>query len=231
MSGAKYSFVVLLSLFLILPFGGCKKPPKPKTPESAMNEEVKNGNSGDETAKGKIPRKYGIKSGYVEMDVKNNFINVPIKSNIYFDKYGDLEMTEEKSEMEMMGQKIITHTRRITRDGFIYTIDMIKKTGTKVKINSFAELNSFDFSKYSEDILKKWNIKILPEATVLDKKCKVTSFESSTMKGTVYVWQGINLNSEISISGMEMKSKATKLETNIPVKKDLFEVPAGIKIL
>lgn len=231
MSYVKYFLFLSLIIFLVLPNTGCKKPPKPQTPESVMSEENKNNDEQKETAKGKIPRKYGIKSGFVELDIQNNFINVPIKSTLWFDKYGDLEMSEERSEMEMMGQKIITHTRRITRDGFIYTIDMVKKTGTKAKINSFAELNSFDFSKYSEDLLKKWNIKELPEATVLNKKCKVTSFESSSMKGTVYVWQGINLNSEINVSGMEMKSKATKLETNIPVKKDIFEVPADVKIL
>ncbi|HOJ17545.1 MAG TPA: hypothetical protein PLT92_03165 [Ignavibacteriaceae bacterium] len=221
--------LILMAVFFI-PFIGCKKPPKPKTPESLISEELRQDSVQQKPTRGKIPNKYGVKSGYIESEIKNNILNVPITGKIYFDKYGDLEMSEEISEMEVMGQKIKTHTRKIVKDGFISSIDMIKKTGNKIKINSIQDLNSFDFSKYSKEMLANWQISELPDEIVLNKKCKVTSFESGKMKGTVWTWEGITLKLILVTAGMEFESRATKLETNIPIKRDLFEIPQDVKI-
>lgn len=226
---SKLISVTFFSLVLLLAFSGCKKPPQPKSPESIVQEELKQDKPLQNGKKTKLPRKYSIKSGIIHSTIQNSFMKVELKSTTYFDKYGELETVEETSEIEMMGQKVKTHQLRITRDGFIHTIDMIKKTGAKAPIVSFEDLNSFDFSKFNKETLSKWNIEELPDETYLGKKCKVTTFNNKTMKGKVLVWQGITLYSEIDVSGMNIKSVANKIETNININKSIFEIPKDIK--
>ncbi|MGE5848117.1 MAG: hypothetical protein ACM34O_15445, partial [Ignavibacteria bacterium] len=68
--------------------------------------------------------------------------------------------------------------------------------------------------------------------SILGKTCEVFSMnnEKSKLKGTVYNWQGLTLKSEIEMGGIKMKTAATKIEENIPIPSEKFEVPKDIKI-
>ncbi|MGE5812385.1 MAG: hypothetical protein ACM339_12835 [Ignavibacteria bacterium] len=210
---------LLLSLILFISCGPEEKQVdnKTKVPETASSSAATN-------------KKYKIKSGIITSEIENSMIGGKINSTLYFDDFGSKECSEDMYEMEMMGQKIKTHNIRITSGDYMYNIDMEKKAGTKMKIYSNA--NPYDFSSISEEMKKDWNLKNEGTESILGKTCEVFSMnnEKSKLKGTVYNWQGLTLKSEIEMGGIKMKTAATKIEENIPIPSEKFEVPKDIKI-
>lgn len=223
--------ICLTLLVFTISFTGCRKPPKHSTPEAIVNKETRAFMAPtDRRGKFSIPRKYGVKSGIVEYNIENNFLNAPIKGVLYFDNYGELEFFEETSEIEAMGHKIKNHSIRIIREGIVATIDMIKKTGNRRRITSFRDLYSFDFSKYNEESLVGWEIKKGEEEMILNKKGNTYIFSKGDMKGKVVLWQGINLMSEIEKSGDIVKSLATNIEVGVKIESSKFEIPKEIRM-
>lgn len=169
--------------------------------------------------------KYQIKSGIVSMNseimgIKNTVI-------MYFDDYGKKE--SKITTGEFMGIK--TENMNLTKDGYMYTVDLLKKTGTKMKALQ-DNPQDLDFSALSEEIVKEMNIKKEGTETFLGKTCDKFSinYEKMRMKGSYLVWQNIAIKTDMQISGMKMKVEATKIEENISIPADKFEIPADIKI-
>jgi len=196
------------------------------------NSDSKSGNTKNATdstkvvdAKKQNPNgRYSLKSAIVEM--KTAVMGMEQKQVLFFDEYGAKECTEITATM--FGQK--SHNINITKDGFVYSIDMIKKTGTKIKIPSKdANIN---FTNLGEEIAKEMNIKKVGTQSFLGKTCdKYTiDFKKQQMKGSYLVWNGIALKTEMTVMGMKTTIEATKIEENPTIPADKFEVPKGIKI-
>jgi len=191
---------------------------KSKTSETAATTENPVVNEAA-TPKGK----YAIKSGIVEY--KTQMMGMDMKQTLTFDDYGKKETTDV--EMEMMGVKI--HTVTITKDGFIYTLDLEKKTGTKISGKS----PDIDFENLSEEMVKDMNLKKEGTEEFLGKTCEKMSIDYTKMKmkGTFLVYKGIALKSDTDIGTMKMKLVGEKFEENPSVPASKFEIPADIKIL
>ncbi len=169
--------------------------------------------------------KYQLKSGIVTMN--SEVMGIKNTVTMYFDEYGKKE--SQISTGEFMGVK--TENMNLTKDGYMYTVDLLKKTGTKMKILSNNPQN-LDFSALTEDIMKEMNLKKEGTETFLGKTCDKYSmnYEKMKMKGYYLVWQNIAVKTDMEISGMKMKLEATKIEENVSVPADKFEIPADIKI-
>jgi outer membrane lipoprotein-sorting protein len=177
--------------------------------------------------KADVKGKYQIKSGIITF--ASETMGMSQNVTIYFDDYGNKECTETTGEM--MGIK--SHNLSLTKDGFMYSIDLTNKTGTKMKTNINAQKNKdIDFSSLSEEMMKQMHIKKLGTETFLGKTCDKYSIDDPAMKmkGTYVVWNGISLKSEIDMSGIGIKLIAKKIEENATIPADRFEVPKDIKI-
>jgi hypothetical protein len=189
---------------------------KSKTTESAAKNESPVVNE-TPVQKGR----YAIKSGIVEY--KTEVMGMEARQTLTFDDYGKKEVTD--MEMEMMGTKIKTVT--ITRDGFIYTLDMEKKTGTKMSGSS----PNIDFENLSEQMAKDMNLKKEGKEEFLGMTCEKMSidYQKMSMKGIFLVYKGVALMVNTDMGTMKMKLKAEKFLENPEIPASKFEIPADIK--
>ncbi len=176
-----------------------------------------------ETTKETPKGKYALKSAIVEM--KSMVMGMEQKQIMMFDDYGAKELTEITASF--FGQK--SHNITITKEGFVWTIDMIKKTGTKAKIVTDAAVN---FNDLGSEIAKEMNITKVGTVEFLGKTCdKYTiDYKKQQMKGYYLVWNGIPMKTEITVMGMKTSVEATKIEENATIDSNKFEIPKEIKI-
>jgi hypothetical protein len=179
-----------------------------------------------ETAKETPKGKYAIKSGIVEY--KTQAMGMDMKQVLTFDDYGKKDVTEMITEM--MGVKI--HTVTLNKDGFVYSFDMVKKTGTKrpaVNVNN----SNIDFENLSEQMVKDMNLKKEGTEEFLGKTCQKMSIDYTKMqmKGTYLVYKGVALMVDTDMGTMKMKLVAEKFLENPEIPAEKFEVPADIKIV
>jgi hypothetical protein len=170
--------------------------------------------------------KYAIKSGIVQY--KTEMMGMEVMQTLTFDDYGKKEATDV--EMEMMGVKM--HTVNLTKDGFIYNLDMVKKTGTKSPEVNIANA-SIDFENLTEEMVKEMDLKKLGTEEFLGKTCEKMSIDNKKMgmKGTFLVYKGLALKSETDLGSMKMNLLAEKFEENPTIPAEKFEVPSDIKII
>lgn len=190
---------------------------KSKTSEKASTTENKS-EEATVTPKGK----YAIKSGIVEY--KTQMMGMDMKQTLTFDDYGAKEATDV--EMDMMGVKV--HTITITKDGFIYTLDMEKKTGTK----SSGKSPEIDFENLSKEMVKDMNLKKEGTEEYLGKTCEKMSIDYAKMKmkGIFLVYKGVALKSETEMGTTKINLVGEKFIENPEIPDQKFEVPDDIKI-
>ena len=205
-----FSIAMLASILMLY---SCKS----KTSEPAATSE-----NPAATANATTKGKYAIKSGIVEY--KTQVMGMDMKQTLTFDDYGQKEATD--MEAEMMGVKI--HTVTITKDGFIYTLDLEKKTGTKISGKS----PDIDFENLSEEMVKDMNLKKEGTEEYLGITCEKMSIDYTKMKmkGTFLVYKGVALKSDTDMGTMKMKLVGEKFEENPVIPAEKFEVPADIKV-
>ncbi len=167
--------------------------------------------------------KYSIKSGIVEY--KTQMMGMDVKQVHTFDDYGKLEAQDVA--MEMMGTKI--HNKTIIKEGYVYNLDLIKKTGTKSPINAMTNTD-IDFENLSEELIKDMDLKKLGTEVFLGKTCDKMSidYKKMQMKGTYLVYKGVPLSMDNEIGTMKIKMVADKFVENPSIPADMFDIPADI---
>lgn len=174
-----------------------------------------------ETPKGK----YELKSGIVVY--KTQMMGMEVKQTLSFDDYGKKEATDIM--MEMMGTKI--HTVTITKEGYVYTLDMVNKTGTKAPANPKNNAN-IDFQNLSREMEKEMNLKKEGTETFLGKTCEKISIDYAKMqmKGSFLVYKGVALKVDTDMGTLKMNLTAQGFEENPQIPAEKFEIPADIII-
>ncbi|MFH0867363.1 MAG: hypothetical protein V1904_14315 [Bacteroidota bacterium] len=222
------NLIFLVSAIFIAVFVACSGDSK-KSDGSA--DTTKTGDSTKNTSENK--GKYNLKSGIISFDIET--MNMVQKMTKYFDDYGDKECDETISSMDLgMAGKVETHTKMLTLDGYIYNINFTNKTGTKSKItpNAKGKSDNIDFNNLSADIMKEMHITKEGTETVLQKTCDKYKMDNPelNMKSSYCVWDGIPLKFEVNMAGAIAKYNATKIEENVSVPAEKFEIPKDIKI-
>jgi hypothetical protein len=215
---AKIGSLIILMLFFI----SCSK--ETKQPEAAKS--ITPAQTNVEPAK-----RYQMKSGIITYKMENNMLGGKMTQILYFDDYGTKEARETITEMTMMGQTIKTHKMNIAKEGYVYDLDLDKKTGTKIK-RDLPKSSEYDISKFSQEMLDQYNVKKLGSEEVAGKSCEKISMEYNkmNMKGIVWNWQGITLKSDIDMGKINVKTTATKVEENASVPASIFEIPSDVQI-
>ena len=210
-----------------------------KEETAAQQEAAKPAAEAAASASTTAAQKYKIKSGIITTEMDNLLGGDPIKKVTYFDDHGALEATETKSETTMMGITVKTHEIEITKDGYLYKLDLEKKTGTKMKMPNlpaaasgnamFANLSDADMAS---DMMKEWNVKKEAPMTIAGKECEVYSIDNKErqMKGIVASYQGIPMKVDQTMGTMKIKSEVVKFEENATPPAGIFDVPAGVTV-
>ena len=219
------SFIVILSAFLFVcscnsPEKGTAESKDEKKVEQTFDEDVVADRPAD--SKGK----FLVKSAIIEFD--SEIIGMKQSMTMCIDKWGELSFVEMQGEL--MGMK--SHNISLIKDGFEYTIDMTKKTGTKKPYILKNNPEDIDFSALSPEIMKEFGMTKEGTEVFLGKKCDKYSVNNSLtkMKGYYLVWKGIPLKTEVSVTGMSIKMTAKKIDLNAAIPSTKFDIPAGIKI-
>jgi hypothetical protein len=170
-----------------------------------------------------VKGKYGIKSGIVEYSTQ--VMGMDAKQFLYFEDYGRMEAQDV--QMDIMGTAI--HTVTINRDGYIYNIDMVKKTGTKVMATPINSV-SIDFENLSEQMIKDMNITKEGTEEFLGKTCEKLGIDYTKMglKGTYLVYKGVALLVDTEMGAMKMKLVADRFTENASIPAEKFEIPENI---
>ncbi len=172
-------------------------------------------------------KKYDIKSGIVTFDLitKVGTMEMKAKTIVYFDDYGIKECKESYS-----GDKLVGSTFSDGKN--LYQVRYDQKTaynqgpayrGTELRV----EWSEFGTEKDRQN----GTYKKLPTMTVAGKTCEM--FESNDGKGNITQyggWNKILLYLDTQMSGVRTTLRAIKVEDNVKVPPEKFQVPAGFKI-
>ncbi|MEP7234147.1 MAG: hypothetical protein ABI778_02515 [Ignavibacteriota bacterium] len=174
-------------------------------------------------------KRYPIKSGVIHGESET--MGMKGVTTKYFDDFGAKICEENSMTINMGSVSHKTNTVRIIKDGWMYSYDLEKKTGTKVK---FAIPANMDFKNMGESMMKDMGIKESGTETVLGKECKVYEYSGGTkgaMTGKTWIfWNSEPMKMDMKVANMTMKSHVTSIEENAAVSGDKFEIPANITI-
>ncbi len=221
-------FLLGLLVFMFV-FASCKQEKTEKENEEKENtEEVvtdQNENSDDGKTSDGI-KKYDIKSGVITQ--KSEVMGMIQDIVITFDDYGAKEVTDVYNDF--MGVK--NHSRTLVVDGYMYSLAMGEKTGTKMKIMGTNTGSSYDFKNMSEEMKEDMNIKVVGKETFLGKECeKITmDYVDMSTSGTFLIWNGIALKSDVIAMGMQVVIETVSIDENAKIDETLFEIPADFQI-
>lgn len=174
-------------------------------------------------------KKYDLKSGIITFETKGSMGSDPIpktKQVLYFDDYGAKECQEIYKIDEATGKETLTD-RDFEKDGFRYIISYENKGGIKTTGSGYGIVSPFVMSK-----AKTQNAKELSDETIAGKLCKGFSMNSPSGNITMYGWNKITLKTITDNAQYKMKSEtvATKIEENVSIPADKFEVPKDVKM-
>ncbi len=168
--------------------------------------------------------KHTLKSAIISYDAE--IMGMKKKQKTYFDDFGEKQCVELVGEFQ--GQKV--NQRTLTLGNDVYILDMLKKTGTKAKRMSPLESGDYDYVPTSESIMKQLNIKKEGSEEIFKKNCEKYSINNEMITGYFWVWDNIPLKIQVKNMKIRNKFEVTKLEENVSIPAEIFQVPADFKI-
>jgi hypothetical protein len=170
-------------------------------------------------------KKYDIKSGIVTFN--NSTVMGKIKFSekfiVYFDDYGMKECRDTYKD-DALAESFFSDGKTL------YAVNHKNKIAYKRGDAYRGTELRFDWNEVSKKDKASGKAKQLPNVTIAGKVCE--SFESTSSSGkTVFAgWKGICLMTDITSSGITVVAKAVKIEENVKIQADKFQVPAGYKV-
>jgi hypothetical protein len=188
-----------------------------------------------QTSKLKDAKPYEIKSGKIEYKIDGKTKGT---KTLWWDDYGRLTHEYKKTSTKMMGMTTKEETISIRSSEWMYSINLIEKTGTKTSVDEAMMLgemfmgttNEAELEKVAEDIKKDFDAKDVGTEKILGYDCII--MDIGKLNGKHWRHKGVTLKMEIIMGGFlgNILEEATSFDQNISVPASKFEVPAGIKI-
>ena len=167
--------------------------------------------------------KYPFKAGIVKYE--SEAMGMKTVLTMYFKAYGDVESSITK--VEMMGKKMTM--KSLIKDGYLYSLAMDQKSGTKVKIDSEFSTYRFD-PKMIEEKLSEGGGKKLKDEEVLGKTCQVYSIIEEGVESKMWIWETLLMKMSAEQNGMTMTLKVTNIEETNNFPDGIFDIPADFNI-
>nr|WP_321465643.1 hypothetical protein [uncultured Desulfobulbus sp.] len=163
------------------------------------------------------------------------------EETLYIKDYGRLRAKYHKGATTVMGMSTRTETVEMQDPDWIFTYDLVAKTGSKS--TNPSKLFKQEYTKLSSSEKKNFekNAKVLgagmmaqmggsvtrTSATFMDYVCDVVTIQGMSTS-TVFQGTDIPLKSEISMMGMMNSTIATKVDTSTAIPESVFSPPSGI---
>jgi hypothetical protein len=183
----------------------------------------------------KDAKPFEIKSGKVEYKIDGKTKGT---KTLWWDDYGRLQHEYKKTSTKMMGITTKEETLNIRSSEWMYTINLIEKTGTKMSVDEAMKMtealagtsDEAELIKLGEDVKKDFDAKDVGTENILGHECII--MEIGKLNGKHWRHKGVTLKMEIIMGGFlgNYLEEATSFDQNISVPSSKFEVPAGIEI-
>lgn len=169
-------------------------------------------------------KKIDLKSAVIHM--KSSTFGMTQQIVMYMDDYGSKQLTEVSQEM--MGVKVRQCT--LSDSLYVYMYNPDDKTGKRSLVDK-KNPNNIHFNAITKEMAREFHIKKNGTAVILGRTCDVYTMEIALekMKGTYYVWKGITLKTDSEVGGISISMEATKIEENVAIPPEKFEIPKDIK--
>ncbi len=174
-------------------------------------------------------KKYDIKSGIVTFETKMEMSGIKInkKTVVYFDNYGIKECEETYG---VANGKETLEKRNFVKDGFRYSCSPEYGNGAKTKAMGYGVAARFNMKE--AESLKDSQFKKLADETICGKTCNGFSMVTPSGKIIMYGWSGITMKTMVGEQTEKNKNEviAIKIEENVVIPADKFEVPKDCKM-
>jgi len=224
--------VAILSLAILYSCNSGNKETGNDLAEAAKDKaaEMTNGATNAVVAETKTDyKKYEVKSGIVtfETHLEMSGIKINKKQVLYFDDYG-LKESEETYNTD--GGKETLEKRDFVKDGFRYTCSPEYGNGAKTKAIGYGVAAIFNMKE--AESLKDSKFTKLADETICGKACNGFSMETPSGKIIMYGWSGIAMKTMVGEQSAKKKNEviAVKIEENVEIPADKFEVPKDCKM-
>jgi hypothetical protein len=173
-------------------------------------------------------RKYGVKSGIIEMA---GITDKSMSSTFYFDDFGEKIATYTTVRDNLNGEPLIINQVNVMNDGWSIFFDAGQKVGMKSRMLE-GTLNYYpNFDSLSERQLRLYKYEKGEPRTIAGKQAVGHSIEQNGLRANVWTWQGIPLRTESrGPRNRWLVFEATSIQTDVPVPAEKFEVPADVKL-
>ncbi|MGZ4091124.1 MAG: hypothetical protein ACXVNO_10425 [Bacteroidia bacterium] len=219
----------ILSLAILFSCG--TKEPEKNAIETTVKDkaaEMTNGDTETETGHALGHKKYDIKSGIITYEVKMEMAGTVTKSKkiMYFDDYGVKEC-EEEYKIDKKGTETLDK-KDFVKDGYRYICSIGSKDGLKTNGSGYGVAAPFNMDEASS--MKDNKFKKLSDQAICTKTCNSFSMETPSGLITLYGWNHIVLKTTLDNPSMKMRNEVTaiKVEENVEIPADKFEVPKGV---
>lgn len=166
-------------------------------------------------------KRYGFKSAIAK--VSTDVMGQKVESTAYIDDYGAKECQKTKVTVPGVGE---VESASIVKDGKSWAVNYMYK---QIQETTESLAGQPNFLNLDEETIKKFNIKEVGKGTILDKECTIYTMENEVqgMKAEMKVWvyKGLAMKSETSISGMKLVGEMVEFEEGAMVLPQVFDLP------
>lgn len=174
--------------------------------------------------------RYSMKSGVIKYSITGggNYMGMQTTidgtKTLVFKDWGNVELLESIENTKIANQKSEKQHGMMKFDnGKVYGVDFDEKVIYVFNItNDFLMNDNKAYPMYKKDILEKNKAKRLQSEKILGYPCEVWQMKDSK----VWIHKGIALKVVSNSHGVSYKEEATKVEFNIPIKKEQLALPA-----
>jgi len=176
-------------------------------------------------------RRYKIRSGIIEYKMSGMQTGT---EKIYFDRWGMREAKYSQTEIKVGTMSVKQNQFSLLDGEWTYTVDLDKKTGTKIptplmkELTGAAKRQGKDATEIGEEMLTRMGGRKIGTETLLGKTCEV--WEIKNMNAKSWIWQGVTLKTEVNMMGKMMTTEAVRLQDNVTVPEEKLTLPKDVKI-